>query len=462
MNCNTAVILAAGAGTRMKSSTPKVLHKICGKTMIGHVLSQVQQAGVENIILVVGHGASEVINACAEYGVQIVYQTELLGTGHAVMQAQDYLPDQGDVLILCGDTPLITEATLTKLINIHAVERNSATVLTAELEDPYGYGRILRNEFDQVTRIIEQKDASEEDKTIREINSGLFCFNSKLLKENLLKLKTDNAQNEYYITDVLSLAAGEGKKTGAYKINDINEIMGINNRVQLAEAEKVMRGRILKDHMLNGVTVIDPDHTYVDGSVQIGVDTILHPGVILSGNTVIGENCSIGQNSKIDNSTIGDEVSIQSSVIMSSIIGDKSTVGPFAYLRPGSKLGRCVKIGDFVEVKNATMGDHSKASHLSYIGDADVGSHVNIGCGVVFVNYDGKRKFRSVVLDGAFIGSNSNLIAPVTVAENAYVAAGTTVSRDVPKGALCLGRVKEKHIEGWVERKKLLTELKED
>ncbi len=459
---NTAIILAAGAGIRMKSRIPKVLHQVCGRTMLEQVIRQVKLCGMKDVIVVVGHGSEEVMAACADMDVKFALQKEQLGTGHAVMQAADFIPGEGDVIILCGDTPLIRCQTLQDFIKAHHQSRNDGTVLTADLEDPFGYGRIVKDEKGNLKKIVEQKDASDVEKTVSEINSGVFCFKADLLKANLARLNTNNAQDEYYITDVISLAASEGKRAGIYKIKDADEIMGINNRIQLALAEKIMQSRIVEKLMLDGVTFIDKESTYIEDSVEIGMDTIVYPGAILKGKTRIGESCIIGQNSRIEDSTVGDFVEIQSSVIIKSSVGDQSTIGPFAYLRPGSQLGRHVKIGDFVEVKNAAIGNYSKASHLSYIGDADVSSHVNIGCGVVFVNYDGKKKYRSIILSGAFIGSNSNVVAPVTVGENAYIAAGTTVTRDVPSGALCLGRVKEKHIEGWVARKQLLKNQKED
>ena len=462
MICNTAIILAAGAGVRMKSSIPKVLHRVCGKPMLEQVISQVRQSGIRDIVVIVGHGSTEVMKACSSLSVKFALQKEQLGTGHAVMQAADHLPKKGSVLILCGDTPLISSETITAFINRHHSENNDATVLTADLTDPYGYGRIVKDQEGRLCKIVEQKDASEAEQKICEINSGMFCFNADLLEANLKNLNTHNAQGEYYITDLISLAVSEGKRAGVYKIADEWEIMGINNRIQLALAEKTLQRRIIEKKMLQGVTFIDPDSTYIEEAVEIGMDTILYPGTSLKGNTCIGKSCLIGQNSRIEGSLLGDSVEIQSSVIIDSRVGDHSTVGPFAYLRPGSQIGQHVKIGDFVEVKNASIGNYSKASHLSYIGDAEVGSHVNIGCGVVFVNYDGNKKYRSIILSGAFIGSNSNIVAPVTISENAYVAAGTTVTRDVPRGALCLGRVKEKHIEGWVARKKLLKDPKED
>lgn len=460
MDCETAVILAAGAGTRMKSDLPKVLHRICGKPILEYVIDEVRNAGIPDIVIVIGHGANDVEEAITrryseDSRLKFILQREQLGTGHAVMQAAEHIPDTGNVIVLCGDTPLISSQSIKSLIDAHHQQDNAVTVLTAELDRPFGYGRIIRDQNDQVVKIVEEKDASVDEKKVKEVNSGMYCFCGSLLKKNLSRLATDNSQQEYYLTDVLSFAVRDREKTGGCCIEDPEEILGINTRVQLAQAEKAMRIRINEVHMLQGITMVDPEHTYIDAGVVIGRDCVIGPGVTMNGQTTVGESCVIGQNSRLSNAKIGSSVEIQSSVILDSNVGDYSTVGPFAYLRPGSKIGAHVKIGDFVEVKNATIGDHSKASHLAYVGDADVGQHVNIGCGVVFVNYDGKKKFRTVVKDGAFIGSNSNLVAPVVLEQDAYVAAGTTVARDVPEGALCIGRQKEKHVEGWVSRKGL-------
>ena len=355
--------------------------------------------------------------------------------------------------MLCGDTPLITAQTLERLIAFHEREKNGVTVLTARMEDPFGYGRIVRTEAGALQKIVEEKDADEKTKEIDEINSGMYCFEAGFLKRSLEKLTNDNAQQEYYITQLIEIALAEDVKAGAFLIDDNQEIMGVNHRAQLAQAEALLRQRINREHMLAGVTFTDPMTAYIDAEVVIGRDTLIGPGVILKGKTVIGEDCEIGHNCRIVDSTIGSGVKIQSSTILESSVGDETTIGPCAYLRPHSDLGKKVKIGDFVEVKNAHIGDGSKASHLAYIGDADVGRDVNIGCGVVFVNYDGINKFRSVVEDDAFIGSNSNLIAPVHVEKQGYIAAGTTICRDVPEGSLVVGRTKERVIPTWGARK---------
>lgn len=464
MSTITAVILAAGAGTRMKSKLPKVIHSVAGRPMVEHVIDAAEENDVDRMIVVIGHEAEQVEKAIGHRNVQFVLQKEQLGTGHAVMQTESHLADEGYVLLLYGDTPLIKAETIRELICYHQNGNYGATVLTAQLDDPTGYGRIIRDENGLVKKIVEHKDATEQEKAIKEVNSGMYCYDAKLLKGALKKLTNDNAQKEYYITDVVEILNREGHGVGAYTVADRAEIMGVNSRAQLAEAEETMRKRILQKWMEEGVTIIDPNHTYVDKDVKIGRDTVLYPGVILKGNTEIGEDCVIGHNCRIEGSIIKNHVEIQSSTIIDSFVDDYCQIGPYAYLRPNSKLGRHVKIGDFVEVKNSTIGDYSKASHLAYIGDGEVGKHVNIGCGVVFVNYDGKNKHKTIVEDYAFVGSNVNLVAPVTVRKNGYIATGSTITKEVPEGALSVARARQENKLGWVARKGLLKQrnLKED
>ncbi|SDJ83052.1 bifunctional UDP-N-acetylglucosamine diphosphorylase/glucosamine-1-phosphate N-acetyltransferase GlmU [Natronincola ferrireducens] len=450
-----AIILAAGAGTRMKSKLPKVLHRVCGQTMLQHVIDTCRQSGIEDSIVVVGHGAEEVKNSL-DQGMKTVLQSQQLGTGHAVMMAHDLILEEGTVVVLNGDGPLITEETLGQLLAYHQEKGCSATVLTTELENPHGYGRIMRTTANGLDKIVEEKDATLEEKAVKEINSGLYCFDAKTLREALPKISNNNKQKEYYLTDALTIMKEMGKEVGVYKTPHYEDIMAVNSRVQLAEVEEIMRRRIAKKHMEQGVTIINPNHTYIEKTVVISPDTILYPGVILRGNTIIGEDCSIGADSRIENSTIGKGTTIHNSTILDSLVDEHTTIGPYAYLRPKSQIGKHVKIGDFVEVKNAIIGDYSKASHLAYIGDAEVGSHVNIGCGVVFVNYDGKNKHKTIVKDYAFIGSNANLIAPVTVEESGYVASGSTITKKVEQGALAVSRSRQENKEGWVKRKGLL------
>ena len=452
----TAVILAAGAGTRMKSKLPKVIHEVSSKPMVEHVIDVAEENGVDRTIVVIGHEGEQVEKAIGHRNVQFAWQKEQLGTGHAVMQVAEHLKDEGDVLLLYGDTPLIRTETIQELIKYHSQGSYAATVLTAQFQDPTGYGRIVRGQDGLVKRIVEQKDASEEEKQIQEVNSGMYCYNGKLLKEALKNLTNNNVQKEYYITDVVELLNREGHKVGAYAVTDNSEISGVNSRMQLAEAEAVMRRRILRELMESGVTIIDPQQVYVDKGVKVGKDTILYPGVILKGKTEVGEGCIIGHNCRIVDSVIKNDVEIQSSTIVESFVDDACQIGPYAYLRPNSRLGRHVKIGDFVEVKNSTIGDYSKASHLAYVGDGEVGKHVNIGCGVVFVNYDGKHKHKAIVEDHAFVGSNVNLVAPVTVRKYGYVATGSTITKEVPEGALSVARAKQENKLGWVARKGLM------
>ena len=450
-----AIILAAGEGKRMRSKLPKVLHQVNGQPMLEHVIEAAEGSSVDECIVVVGHGA-DIVKENIPQHIKTVLQEQQLGTGHAVIMAYDHIDEDGLVLVLYGDGPLITEDTLNDLMKYHMEGKYSATVLTTELENPYGYGRILRDANNELDRIIEEKDTTVEEKLITEVNSGIYCFSSKALKEALPRLQNNNAQKEYYLTDVLSIIKDLGQKAGIFKILDYEEIMAVNSREQLAEVEEIMRRRINNKHMVNGVTIINPNHTYIGKNVIIGQDTIIHPGAILIGKTIIGSDCIIGHNSKIQDSHLGSFISVESSTITQSKIDDYTSVGPYAYLRPGSDIGKHVKIGDFVEVKNSSIGDYSKASHLAYIGDAEIGKHVNIGCGVVFVNYDGKNKNKTIVEDHGFIGSNSNLVAPVIIREHGYVASGSTITKEVPKGTLAVARSKQENKEGWVERKGLL------
>lgn len=459
MALNTAVILAAGAGTRMKSKLPKVLHEVCGKSMAERVISEVKASDMRHVIVVIGNGADQVKQALDPLNVTFALQEEQLGTGHAVRQAESHIPDEGNVIVLCGDMPLIKKDTIMSFLRFHEDQNDDISVLTAKLENPFGYGRIIKDTNGKIEKIVEEKDANDCERQINEINSGVYLFKTQILKKYLKEISNDNAQGEYYLPDIIEIGMKKGNKIGTYLIENADEIMGVNSRKQLAEAESIMRKWTIDYLMNEGVTFIDPTHTYIDDKVRIGMDTIVYPGTVIKGNTVIGDNCMIGQDSRIEDSRIEDAVQIQSSVIVDSYVKSGTTIGPFAYLRPGSQIGKNVKIGDFVEIKNSIIGDGTKASHLAYVGDAEVGSHVNIGCGVIFVNYDGKNKNKIIVEDNAFIGSNVNLVAPVTVKKEAFVAAGTTVTLEVPEGTLCIGREKQRHIRGWVDRKKRTEEI---
>ncbi|WP_100374382.1 bifunctional UDP-N-acetylglucosamine diphosphorylase/glucosamine-1-phosphate N-acetyltransferase GlmU [Bacillus sp. FJAT-45037] len=452
MSSRFAVILAAGQGTRMKSKLYKVLHPVNGKPMVQHVVDQVLALGFEETVTIVGHGA-EVVQT--QLGDQVKYATQLeqLGTGHAVMQAEGILAGkQGVTVVLCGDTPLLTADTIEKLLAHHEQEGAKATILTAESQDPTGYGRIIRNNEGLVERIVEHKDATAEEKRLTEINTGTYCFDNEALFASLKNVGNDNVQGEYYLPDVIEILQQSGEVVAAYQTTSFNETLGVNDRVALAQAEQFMKQRTNEHWMRQGVSIIDPSNTYISTDAEIGPDTVIYPGTIIQGKTKIGTECFIGPHSEIKDSSIGNETSIRQSVIHDSEIGCEVTIGPFAHIRPKTKIGNEVRIGNFVEVKKSTLGDRSKASHLSYIGDAEVGADVNFSCGAVTVNYDGKNKFLTKIEDGAFIGCNANLIAPVTVGKKALVAAGSTITEDVPGEALSIARARQTNKEGYQKK----------
>jgi bifunctional UDP-N-acetylglucosamine pyrophosphorylase/glucosamine-1-phosphate N-acetyltransferase len=447
-----AIVLAAGQGTRMKSKLYKVLHPVCGKPMVEHVIDQIATLHTDKIVTIVGHGA-EAVKAKLDGKTGFAVQEEQLGTAHAVMQAEGLLGDkEGITLVICGDTPLIQAETMKALIRHHQQQRSSATILTVYMDQPDGYGRVIRNRDGLVERIVEHKDATEEERKVKEINTGTYCFDNKALFEALKKVKNDNAQGEYYLTDVIEIMKSEGKTVAAYQIHDFEETLGVNDRVALSQAERIMRRRINLRHMKNGVTIVDPDHTYIDTDVIIGQDTIIYPGTMITGKTVIGEDCEIGPNSEIKDCTVGDRTLIRQSVAYNSAVGSDVKIGPFAHIRPDSRIEDETKIGNFVEIKKTVFGRGSKASHLSYIGDAEVGEGVNIGCGSITVNYDGKKKYVTKIEDGAFVGCNSNLIAPVTIGKGAYIAAGSTITDDVPGDALAIARARQVNKDGYVQK----------
>ncbi|OON90172.1 MAG: UDP-N-acetylglucosamine diphosphorylase/glucosamine-1-phosphate N-acetyltransferase [Candidatus Epulonipiscium fishelsonii] len=397
----TAIILAAGQGTRMASNKSKVLHQVLGKSLVEYPINVVKKSGAEKICLIIGHMAEDVKRTIGK-GVEYILQAEQLGTGHAVMQALDFLGENEEVIILCGDTPLISMESIDKLKSFHLTHNNDVSVLSAIVENPFGYGRIVRELDEKFLRIVEEKDANIKEKQICEVNSGIYMFKSSSLKYALSKLTNNNVQKEYYLTDTIEILFQEGYSIGATLAVHIDDILGVNSREQLAMATNIMKDRINKRHMKQGVTLIDPSSTYIESDVIIGQDTVIEPNCIIKGDTEIGTNCCIGYNTKIDNSIIKDNVDIEISVITKSLVDSGSHIGPFAYIRPNSIIGKNVKIGDFVEIKNSTIGDGSKASHLTYIGDADVGKNVNFGCGTVVVNYDGKKKYRSTICNNAF------------------------------------------------------------
>ena len=450
----TSVILAAGMGTRMKSKMPKVLHKVCGKPLSKWVIDASKAAGADKVCAVVGHKAEtvkEVLGDVCEFALQ----AEQKGTGHAVMQAIDVIKNsKGEVVILNGDTPLITAETINKAIEYHKNNGNQATVITAILDDATGYGRIVRDNDGSVLKIVEQKDASEEEKKINEVNSGMYVFDAQSLVYALDKITPNNTQGEYYLTDTLEILLSAGKKIGGYAISDNDEIRGINDRVQLNEAEKIMQKRINEYHMRNGVTMRNPESVYIEDGVEIGNDTEICQNVTIKSGTKIGSDCVIGSGSMLDRAVIHDGVDVLSSVILESEVDEGTHVGPFAYIRPNCHVGKEVKVGDFVELKNSNIDDGTKISHLTYIGDSDVGKRVNFGCGTVTCNYDGKKKYRTTIGDDCFVGCNTNFVSPINVGDGVYIAAGSTITEDIPENSLSIARARQVNKEGWKDKRK--------
>lgn len=447
----TAIILAAGMGTRMKSNLPKPAHKACGKALINWVSDAAKKAGAEKIIAVVGHGKEE-IEKIAREGTVFAEQKNMLGTGDAVSSALPFV-EPGYTVILCGDTPIITAETIKGALNETVEKGLDALVLTADAEDPTGYGRIIK-ENGLVKKIVEEKNCSPEEKKITEINSGMFVFKSDALLSSVPKIEKNEVSGEYYFTDTVEILVSKGKKVGSYKIADFDEIMGVNDRVALSKADAVLRKRINYDLMYSGVTIIDPERTYIEDGVKIGRDSVVLPGTVLEGDTVIGAGCVIGPDTKLKNTIIGDGTEVVKSVGLDCVVGENTTVGPFAYLRPDTKVGNHCRIGDFVELKNSTIGDGTKVSHLTYVGDSDVGERVNFGCGTVTVNYDGAKKYRTTIGNDVFVGCNSNLVAPVTLSDGAYTAAGSTITDDVPESTLAIARARQVNKDKWNDRRK--------
>ena len=452
MSFVTAVILAAGEGKRMCSEHPKVLHRVGGKPMLSHVSDAANAAGVENQVVVVGHGREELLTSLPD--LNFVVQEQQMGTGHAVLQAKEAIgPDSKSVLVLCGDTPLLLASTLTSLIQHHEATGTAVTVLTAEMEDPQGYGRIVRGDTGSVEKIVEHRDASPKELLLKEINSGTYIFDKADLFTALVGLTPDNAQGEYYLTDVVHEFFKQGKKVSAFKAADAQEVLGINDRLQLSCAEKVLRMRKNRQLMLSGVTLLDPETTYIDADVTIGKDTVIFPHTLIEGNCRIGSQCQIGPSCRLQNCSVGDESLVHYSVLVDSTFGQGCKIGPFAYVRPGSELSDNVKIGDFVEVKKSKIGSGSKVPHLTYVGDSIIGKAVNVGAGTITCNYDGETKSQTVIQDNAFIGSNSNLVAPLEIGKGAYIAAGSTITANVPEGALAIARERQTIKEGWAAKK---------
>lgn len=434
------VVLAAGKGTRMKSKLYKVLHKVCGKTMVEHVVDAARGVNPAKIVTVVGTGAGEV-EKVLDGKSDFAFQEKQLGTGDAVMTAKEELGDKdGATLVVTGDTPLFTTETFDELFKYHAEKGNAATVLTAEAPNPFGYGRIIRDDQGNVLRIVEQKDGKPEELKVKEINTGVFCFDNKKLFEALKHVDNNNAQGEYYLTDVLEILRNSGERVGAYKMPDFSESLGVNDRIALAQATKTMQRRINEEHMRNGVSFIDPDTAYIDAGVKIGNDTVIEGNIVIKGNTEIGSDCYITNGSRIVDSKIGNHVTITSSTLQEAEMDDNTDIGPNSHLRPKAVIRKGAHIGNFVEIKKAEIGENSKVGHLTYVGDATLGKDINVGCGTIFSNYDGVKKFHTNVGDHSFIGAGSTLIAPINVADHTFIAADSTITKDVDKYDMAIAR----------------------
>lgn len=446
-----ALILAAGAGTRMKSDKPKVAHEMLGKPLVRWVVDAARQAGCEEVHVVIGHGKEQVeplLEDCV-----ISYQLEMLGTGHTVMCAADKFEGyQGCIVVLCGDTPLIRPQTIAQLIGAHERGGNAATVLTMVPEDPCGYGRIVRDESDNVCGIVEEKDCTQEQRAIRECNSGIYCFSAPELLARLNRLDRNNAQNEYYLTDMLAILAEDGLRVGSFIATDNDDCLGVNSRIQLAAATKIAQQRINAGLMADGVTMLDPDMVWVGPDVTVERDVELLPLTMLWGSTSVAEGCVIGPNTRLTDCVVGHGCTVDETVGIEAVLEDDVDCGPRAYLRPGTRLCKGAKAGTHVEIKKSTIGPGSKVPHLSYIGDAEVGVDVNIGAGSITCNYDGAHKNKTVIGDHTFIGSDTMLVAPVTIGSDVVTGASSCITSDVPDGALAIERSEQANIEGWVEK----------
>jgi bifunctional UDP-N-acetylglucosamine pyrophosphorylase/glucosamine-1-phosphate N-acetyltransferase len=452
------VILAAGKGTRMKSDLVKVLHPLLGLPMLSYPIDlSLSEIKAEKTIVVVGHQADRIKERFQDPQIQFALQEEQLGTGHAVLQAIPFLQTfSGTVLILCGDVPLVKAETIHSFIDTFWRNESHLSVLTAAVEKPFGYGRIIRSPEGWLEKIVEEKDATEEEKLVREINTGIFCMRASFLNKGLKEIRQENAQGEYYLTDLVEIARKKGLRCSAHRVADSMEVMGINTRVDLAIAQEKLRQDKVKNLMLSGVTIVDPKNTYVDRTVEVGRDTVLYPNCSLQGRTRIGDRCIIEPNSKISDSIIANGVTIRSnSVITESKVEEGASIGPFAHLRPLSEVKTKARIGNFVEVKKSVIGKGSKANHLAYIGDSTVGEEVNIGAGTITCNYDGFDKHQTIIGDQVFVGSNVELVAPVKIGDRSSIGAGTTITKNVPEGALAISRVKQKNIKGWWKKMEL-------
>ena len=451
------MVLAAGEGTRMKSRIPKVLHRLCGRSMLGHVLATVGELDPQRTVLVAGHGREEVSAEAARYapGAAVVVQDRLAGTGHAVrmvIEAFGIMP--GIVVVTYGDMPLLRAATLAELVREHAAAQNAVTVLTVRAADPAGYGRIIRDDRGSLTGIVEEADATPAQRAIDEINSGCYAFDGALLADAVKRVATSNAQGQEYLTDVVAILRDDGHPVGTVLAADPGEIQGINDRVQLAQARRALNDRLLETWMRAGVTIMDPASTWIDADVTLEPDAEIGPGTQLEGRTAIGPGARIGPHSLLKDTSVGPDAVVTFTVAVQAEIGPEATVGPYAYLRPGTRIGAGAHIGCHVELKNAVVGAGAKVPHLSYVGDADIGERANIGAATIFANYDGTAKHHTTVGAQAFTGSDTVLVAPVTVGDGAYTAAGSVITEDVPPGALGIARGRQHNSEGWAERRR--------
>jgi bifunctional UDP-N-acetylglucosamine pyrophosphorylase / glucosamine-1-phosphate N-acetyltransferase len=451
------VILAAGKGTRMKSRLPKLLHPIAGLTIIERVLRTAATLNPQTITVVVGHGADALkasLAAMTSLPIQFVLQDQQLGTGHALLQTRSVLDGQsGTLVLLSGDVPLLTSDTLAALLDAHGQAGAAATVITANLPRPYGYGRIVRTNG-RMTKIVEERDASDAQRAITEINSGIYALALEPLFKALGSLGSANNQGEYYLPDLIAVYRKQRKPVATYTVSRADEVRGINSRTELAEVSTMVRQQKNEELMAAGVTLIDPATTYIDADVVVGPDTVIHPCVFLEGSTEIGSACEIHAGTRIVNSTVGDRVCVRNhTVVTDSTIAAGATLGPFAHIRPGSQVGEEAHIGNFVELKKTVMGKGAKANHLAYLGDATIGSATNVGAGTITCNYDGEKKHQTIIGERVFVGSNSTLVAPLTLADGSYIAAGSAVTTDVPAGALAIGRARQENKDGWVEKR---------
>ncbi len=444
MNNIYGVILGAGQGTRMKSCTPKILHKAAGKELIYHVIGSLDRIKLKKLFVVIGNGADIVLKYLDNFNATAVVQKKRLGSAHALLQVKDKAKNlKGHLIVMCADTPLVCQETIARLLQYHIKNKNYATVLSGNADNPFGYGRIVRDLKGYVTSIVEEKSATQQQKQIKEINSGIYCFNLKTLWQALSKVKNDNSKKEYYLTDVISVLNKSGYRTDAVMLADKEEILGVNDRKQLAYADKVLRNRKLDELMSNGVTIRDPQTSFIDSDVIVGQDSVIMPGTFIEGKTQIGRNCIVGPDSFIADSEIGDNAVIKYSYVDGAKIGNDVKIGPFAHIRPETVLKEKVKVGNFSEIKKSTVGKDSKINHLSYIGDAQIGQNVNIGAGTITCNYDGVKKHKTLIGDNVFVGSNVNLVAPVKIGRQVLIAAGSTITQDVLPKKLVIARARQ-------------------